>query len=471
MYPKKDTTIYSQYPNKNTGTDQILELTKVAGSTSYNTRILMQFDISSLSSAITSGKVSPTSSYYLNLFTSKAYNLPIDYTIEAYAIAQSWTMGTGKYYDEVETTDGASWKYRAESLQWIRSGSDYITASVVSETFDYELPDARINVTPIVNSWLSSSYQNNGFLLKRPNSQESGSVEYGRLSFYSMDTNTVYLPSLEAVWDESTYITGSTQYVMSGSYVGVISGSAQMIQVGTHGVGVFIGDMHGTYSGQFSGSATGSGNAVLGLSGSLLGDYSGSVSSSLTGSYTGSYLGNFIGREDLTASISGGMSGSFAGEFNGYMSSSFLGTQMGIITGSFIPVLSGVSFEPLDSDQVSIVMKNLKPQYKYQTRSRIRFAGKDLNQRKTFAVVPLSNFSIIKYLPIGTQYSISDAYSGRVIIPFDEYTKISCDLEGNYFDLDLNGFMPLRFYKITFKIPMSGNDTFIDKNYTFKVVK
>jgi hypothetical protein len=147
------------------------------------------------------------------------------------------------------------------------------------------------------------------------------------------------------------------------------------------------------------------------------------------------------------------------------------GFSSGSFEGIFTPYLSGSSFEPLLSDQLSIMMKNLKPSYKYQTKVRIRFTGKDLNQRKTFSNVPLSNFSIIKYLPHGTQYSIVDAYSGRVIVPFDSYTNISCDLEGNYFDLDLNGFMPERFYKIQFKVPMNGTDIFLDKNYIFKVVK
>jgi hypothetical protein len=150
---------------------------------------------------------------------------------------------------------------------------------------------------------------------------------------------------------------------------------------------------------------------------------------------------------------------------------SFVGSQSGSYTGSISVVLSGSSFEPLLSDQISIVMKNLKKEYKYQTQPRIRFLGKDLNQRRQFSNVGISSFSVIKYLPVGTQYSIVDAYSDRILIPFDAYTKISCDLEGNYFDLNLNGFMPQRFYKILFKTIISNVDIYIDKNYIFKVVK
>jgi hypothetical protein len=43
IFPKKDATLYSEYPQLNSGLDEILELTKT--STSDPARILISFDI------------------------------------------------------------------------------------------------------------------------------------------------------------------------------------------------------------------------------------------------------------------------------------------------------------------------------------------------------------------------------------------------------------------------------------------
>ena len=69
LYPSRDTTLYSRHPSRNTGADQILEIVKtpsgsaiedILGSheywdTNYNSRILMDFDISAVSASIASG--------------------------------------------------------------------------------------------------------------------------------------------------------------------------------------------------------------------------------------------------------------------------------------------------------------------------------------------------------------------------------------------------------------------------------
>ena len=48
----------------------------------------------------------------------------------------------------------------------------------------------------------------------------------------------------------------------------------------------------------------------------------------------------------------------------------------------------------------------------------------------------------VKYLPTTTYYEIEDYRTGEKVLPFDEYTKVSCDSNGNYFNLDL-GSLPL----------------------------
>ncbi len=110
FYPKRDATLYERYETKNTGIDPILELTKIAsGSPSdgnvalntFNTRILMDFgpEIRTISSSIASGDIGADAQFYLNLRAIDSEDLPIEYTLEAYAVSQSWINGTGNEAD------------------------------------------------------------------------------------------------------------------------------------------------------------------------------------------------------------------------------------------------------------------------------------------------------------------------------------------------------------------------------------
>ena len=64
----------------------------------------------------------------------------------------------------------------------------------------------------------------------------------------------------------------------------------------------------------------------------------------------------------------------------------------------------------------------------------------------------LSLFSAISAGLGGGSYSIIDIATDTPIIPFSEYTKLSCDSTSLYFDQILNTFEPGRFYKILFKV-------------------
>jgi hypothetical protein len=46
-------------------------------------------------------------------------------------------------------------------------------------------------------------------MIKRSTADESSGEEHGRISFFSMDTNTIFPPKLEFAWDDSSFSTGS----------------------------------------------------------------------------------------------------------------------------------------------------------------------------------------------------------------------------------------------------------------------
>ena len=222
IYPLKDTTIYDKYPELNSGIDQILELTKItAGNTyessisadstwdtTYNSRILIKFDITPFQTILQENNVNDFNCY-LKLYCTEADSIPFEFTINAYPIAEDWKNGTGNYNDIPYVKNGASWKYRSgivTSDTWSKSnsyfdtievgGGSWLTSSYSSQSFSDESPDICLNITNIFRGWLSSSYSNNGIILKFDDNSESDTSIMGSIKYYSKDTHTIHSPRL-----------------------------------------------------------------------------------------------------------------------------------------------------------------------------------------------------------------------------------------------------------------------------------
>ena len=245
IFPAADATIYSKYPAQNTGLDEILEVAVKNNENPANSlvesvpssallyddlrRSILRFsneDVSKIYSFVTSSWKAG-----LKLYLANADNLSVEYTIEARQISQSWDMGTGHFEDSPETRNGVCWystsSYASDTTSWATNPSQYYmtagggswTGSYYgSQSFDYNSPkDLNVDVTSIVDSWFSGS-QNNGILLKLTSSIENDPLSYIGLSFFSVDTHTVYPPTLEMKWDDSSY-TGSLSEISDSNFV------------------------------------------------------------------------------------------------------------------------------------------------------------------------------------------------------------------------------------------------------------
>lgn len=117
-----------------------------------------------------------------------------------------------------------------------------------------------------------------------------------------------------------------------------------------------------------------------------------------------------------------------------------------------------------------LVYTKIKPTYKDTEIAKIRIYARDKYPRKS----PTNIFPIetVKYLPTSSYYSIVDAATDEVIIPYDNiYTKISCDSTSNYVYLDMNGFMPERYYRLNLKTVDGFIEQYINDEIYFKVVR
>jgi hypothetical protein len=125
----------------------------------------------------------------------------------------------------------------------------------------------------------------------------------------------------------------------------------------------------------------------------------------------------------------------------------------------------------LPNDNTIITLGNNIGQYNTNTVYQFR-----VNARPTYPVrqfVTQSVYTLNQALPSSSYYAIQDLDTGEYIIEFnDSYTKVSCDSNGNYFNLYMAAFQPERYYKILIKSSFSDGSTVVfDNNYTFKISK
>ena len=130
------------------------------------------------------------------------------------------------------------------------------------------------------------------------------------------------------------------------------------------------------------------------------------------------------------------------------------------ITGSMLP---------LEVNEIKVGVSNPKTEYKLGTDVKIKIFARELYPVKTFGTE--FAYNVIKYLPKNSYYQIKDVNSDDIIIPFSDYSKISCDENGNYIKLNLSNWEADRVYKIEFKIDMDGDVQYFDNNQTFSIVK
>ena len=123
IYPSKDATIYEDSSRKlqNTGKDEILEVGKFYDTDNTtllgNSRALIQFDLSSISSSIVSGDIT-SPQYRLRLENIENKEIQSNYDLYVFPVKESWTEGLGSEADTPHNTTNVSWVSRSLSSTW-----------------------------------------------------------------------------------------------------------------------------------------------------------------------------------------------------------------------------------------------------------------------------------------------------------------------------------------------------------------
>ena len=230
IFTEKDTFILSKYPSQNTGRDEILDISNYNGINQLSsatgdlpavTRTLVQFKSTDINDVISNKIGGATFQSNLRLYLANAENAPLNYTLESYPISGAWDMGTGRVSDVPITTNGCSWGFRGASGSnaWVTGGGDfYLNQASSSQDFTYTSDkDISMDVTDIVQLWNAASFSNDGFIIKHSASVEFSS-SFVETNYFSVDTHTIYPPTLEFKWDDSDY-TSSLPLVTGSDFI------------------------------------------------------------------------------------------------------------------------------------------------------------------------------------------------------------------------------------------------------------
>ena len=122
------------------------------------------------------------------------------------------------------------------------------------------------------------------------------------------------------------------------------------------------------------------------------------------------------------------------------------------------------------SGELNVSLYKNKDKYNVDEEATIRLNVRDKYPTRTFTTS--SNYLNPGYFTTSSYYSIRDAHTEEIIIPFDtDNTKLSADSKGMYFKVYMNSLQPERYYRLLFKHINNDGIEIFDNDYHFKVVR
>ena len=124
----------------------------------------------------------------------------------------------------------------------------------------------------------------------------------------------------------------------------------------------------------------------------------------------------------------------------------------------------------LDTDISTIDIKNNRGKYADVGKQRFRITAKPKYPTRTFTTssVYLTNY----VLPSASYWGLRDENTEEMVVDFStDFTKISCDSNGSFFDVYMDGLQPERYYRILVKTTLDNSTVVVDNQNIFKVVR
>lgn len=457
IFPSKDTSITNDLRGygairltaSNVGGSEELFVFKRAGisgavgtlGSSSLARALLQFDLSGFCAATASGDF-PASGVTFTLrmnHKTTACTRPTSFDLLIRAVSSSWDEGLGRDVDGLGDRGFANWEKRTSTSFWTTPGGDFISSPSSSMHLDTGAEDVEVDVTAIVNSWLSGSVSNNGFGISMSPAIESDSIftDYFQKKFYSRTT------SYE---DRAPYIEARAHAVTRDD-----RSNMQWSRSGTLFLYNLVGGSFVDLPGNF---------VTVSIS-----DVSG-VLTRLTasrGTQSGVYSASFA---LPTGTFSSGRPYSGSVFFDSWGSGSF-----SFSTGSFTVRDTGIT-QTVGQTPLTVRVRNIRDEYLPEDIEIMEVLFR--RRPQTVPVVQTASLGSIPYIVEQAYYAIENDVTRERVIPFgtgsQQHTRLSYGGNGNSFKLRMANLHSGNVYRIIFLVVESGRQQTIDPGIRFKVV-
>jgi len=409
-------------------------------------RVLTQFNVSTISSDRTAGTIpaSGSVSFYLRLFNAEtSKTVPKNFTIVAQAISKSWAEGDGLDLENYKDSGKSNWVSASTTTAWDTAGGDYHTSPTFTQTFATGLEDLEIDITSLVEEWIDGTKENYGVGIRLTSSLESAVTSYYTKRFFARGTQYFFKkPVIEARWNSSTGDDRGDFYMSSSlapaadnlntlylyNYV-----RGQLTNIPAIGTGEIYVDLYETLGGsaltqEISTPATG-GYVSTGI-------YSCSVC--ITGTYTTLRDVWYSGSTEY-------------------------------FTGTISPQTFGAAAVSTGNNRYITKIKNLRNKYFSEEEARFNVYVRSKNWSPTIYTVASSE--IENTIIPSASYRVYRVLDGYNAIPHgtgsDLQTLLSYDVSGNYFNLDMSLLEPGYEYGIKLAFYDSQRQSWIEQDQKF----
>jgi hypothetical protein len=484
-YSNKDNTIANAFEanlttrgtGSNMGAADILETFVIHGQTSASidaanaeqSRIIIQFPIDSIQSDINDA-ILPASTgsikFHLNLYNAPhGSTTPEDFTLDLKMLSQSWNEGRGLDMDNYSDAGVSNWISASSGVAWSRPGASFLagTNTSASLSFSTGLENISVDVSEQVYKWLGAT-NNYGFLIKFPDSAVSGSDSLYTKKFFGRTSEFYfYRPTLEARWDDarkdnrgnfliSSSIAPANDNLNTLYLYNVVRGQlANIPGLVNNTLKVEI------YSGSIA--PTGSALSVVNASGQSVTSVTGGILIENGNAVTGVYTASFASTSSLSTIFDVWHTGSG-------------GSRIEYKTGSYSPEAVDTSNLLYETQYITNIT-NLDNSYAKGQKPRLRVFVRDKDWSPNIFTV--ASTAVKTTVIEDAYYSVFRSIDNLEIIPFgtgssnNNFTRLSYDVSGNYFELDTSCLQPGYMYGIKFAYYLQGEYREQPEVFNFKI--
>lgn len=463
----KDTTItnalkenlVNRATDANMGASDVLEVFSILGQASSTSleasRILVQFPIDDIVADRTTGDipVSGSVSFYLNLSNAPhGETTPKDFDLVVAPVSQSWTEGFGLDMEKYDDLGVTNWLTASSGSAWTSPGGDYLPSPVYTSSFNFGYEDLNVDITSLVEEWISGTVTNYGIGVRLTPTFESSSTDsfytkrfFGRRSEFFYKT-----PWIEARFDDSIK-DNRNSFFLSSSLIPAEDNLMTLFLYNRTRKGLRNIPAVGNgpiYMSLFSGTTGPEGPELLLHTGEL------------------AVTGGAIDTGIYTASVA--LDAQVDRVYDVWHNNLTGAARVEYFTGSAVIVTAYSGSDQFEIYDYVLNITNLKPVYSRDEKARFRLFTRLKNWSPTIYTVAIAD--IENETIENAYYKIFRVADDFDVIPYgtgsDNHTLLSYDKDGNYFDLDMSIFESDYQYGIKFIFKLE--DEFYEQAEVFK---